>query len=288
MSAEYGIAVFREAAAEGKLNELIVRYLREPAWANRNLAAIIDGQRPNWEGPCEVPLEDLDRIAGPESERRFPKDPEVWDRAVGTIAQTLEEPLHLPPLIARMKEGRLSLADGNHRLEALRRLGYATAWVLIWRDRDPRFVGRWSPWLEEDAPTIGLAEGEARERAVAFYQAQVRGLTPADEEIIVSAEVRGRVVGAVRLAPEGGSWTLRTMLDVPEYRGRRAGFFLLYRLRPYMEGKRVYCLAYAHLGRFYGEIGFRPIEPDRLPAFLYERYLGYLDAKGCLPMLFES
>ncbi len=38
----------------------------------------------------------------------------------------------MPPLIINYSEGKYELNDGNHRFEALRRLGIGEFWVIIW------------------------------------------------------------------------------------------------------------------------------------------------------------
>jgi hypothetical protein len=38
----------------------------------------------------------------------------------------------VPPLIAEYRAGTLSLRDGNHRHEAMRRKGWPACWVIVW------------------------------------------------------------------------------------------------------------------------------------------------------------
>lgn len=284
MSHKHDVASARRAAAEDRLLEWILDYLRQPSWANRSLAAILTGQRPILRGPIKVPLSELRRIAGPEEGIRYRKDPEVWAREISAITESCGHPDELPPILVRLVEGRYELSDGNHRLAALTELGATEAWAIVWHDREPRWQGWWNPFPPGEVPKVEVAIGAARDRAVAFYQEHVRGMPPAKDEILLTAELHGQVVGAVRLAPEAEGWTLRTMLVLPEHPGLRLGAWMLHRLKAEMEGKRVHCLAYPHLRRFYGEVGFEAIPPEELPPLLYERFLSYQDDRGCLPL----
>jgi N-acetylglutamate synthase-like GNAT family acetyltransferase len=133
--------------------------------------------------------------------------------------------------------------------------------------------------------TVQTAEGEARSRAVEFFRTNVHGLIPKDDEILVTAELPDHtVIGAVRLAPEAEAWTLRTMLVLAEFRGKGIGEQILNHLQTHMEGRTVHCLAYAHLERFYGLIGLKPVDAMELPELLQARVAEYQDDKGCLPL----
>jgi hypothetical protein len=41
----------------------------------------------------------------------------------------------VPPLIATYKKSKLSIRDGNHRFEALKKCGRRKYWTIIWYDR---------------------------------------------------------------------------------------------------------------------------------------------------------
>ena len=100
------------------------------------LAAALAQKQHWWVGPVSVPLDDLERLAGPEDEALVPIDEDEWEDDVGDMEQSLEEGWEPPPLLAEYQDGRLLLQDGNHRYEALQRDGAQEAWVLIFFD-DP-------------------------------------------------------------------------------------------------------------------------------------------------------
>jgi hypothetical protein len=64
-------------------------------------------------------------VAGLRRER--PQDPARWEAKVAAMADEIADPLALPPFITEYRDGDLSLRDGNHRHEALRRRGVTDA-----------------------------------------------------------------------------------------------------------------------------------------------------------------
>ncbi len=67
-----------------------------------------------WTGPVEVSVDDLVRLAGPETDVLVPIGTDEWEDDG-----------------RQMQGGRLLLEDGNHRYEALVRADAETAWVLV-------------------------------------------------------------------------------------------------------------------------------------------------------------
>jgi N-acetylglutamate synthase-like GNAT family acetyltransferase len=259
------------AASKGRLDEWLITLLQREPGANRSLAAIIKGQRPILHAPARVPLDSLQALAGPDPSFRYPKDPSIW---ADEIAAMVTAPLvEMPPLLIRETNGERHLSDGSHRVDAWRRRGESHGWAIIWQDRDPRFAGWWAPFLPEETPEIGLVESAGE-------------FLPLVEKngLVMAAKLGERVVGAVRLVPEFGALTLRTLRVDPEFRGLRLGARILNHLRPHMDGQIVHCLAYPWLERFYGEFGLRPVDPAELPEGLRERHESYQDDRGCLAL----
>lgn len=92
-------------------------------------------------GPVEVRLDNVDRKCGPEEEMAFREPAEQWERRLAELQASICNVLDLPPLIAegmggtlRNEDGtfRFLVADGTHRLEALRRLGRESFHMLVW------------------------------------------------------------------------------------------------------------------------------------------------------------
>lgn len=245
---------------------------REPG-ANRSLAAILKGQRPILDRPVLLPLDSLPQSAGPGPEYKWPKDPGTWEAQIAPLLAL--EPESLPPLLVRETGGEIHVPDGNHRLDAWRRKGLTHGWAIVWRDRDPVFKSSWSPFPPHRMPRLETVD-----------PARVRGFLPPVENdgLVLAALVGEEVVGAVRLVPEFGTLTLRTMRVAEAYRGVRLGARILFHLQPHMAGRTTYCLAYPWLERFYGEFGFLPVDLAELPQGLRERYALFQDERGCLAL----
>jgi N-acetylglutamate synthase-like GNAT family acetyltransferase len=99
-------------------------------------------------------------------------------------------------------------------------------------------------------------------------------LGPTDRVLI--AEADGQIVAAVRLCVEDGVQVLRTMRVRPDFQRRGIGRLLLRRFVTMLdEGSDCFCIPYAHLEGFYGEVGFAAVPPDGLPPHLATRLAQY-------------
>jgi N-acetylglutamate synthase-like GNAT family acetyltransferase len=127
--------------------------------------------------------------------------------------------------------------------------------------------------------TQGVALREAgvddRERVRAFYVAGGHSglLEPSDRVLI--AEAGGQIVGAVRLCVESGVQVLRTMRVRPDCRRQGIGRAVLRRFVTMLADEECFCLPFAHLVGFYGEIGFETVAPEALPPHLAARLAAY-------------
>ena len=98
-------------------------------------------------------------------------------------------------------------------------------------------------------------------------------VNPADTFYV--AVEQGAVVGIVRLAVEFGHAVLRGMRVARARQRRGMGTRLLHLLEKDLDSTDCYCLPYAHLVEFYGQIGFRLLDEHRAPPHLQERIAGY-------------
>jgi pimeloyl-ACP methyl ester carboxylesterase/N-acetylglutamate synthase-like GNAT family acetyltransferase len=113
------------------------------------------------------------------------------------------------------------------------------------------------------------------ERVRAFYQAAgYAGSIGPDDRVLVAVR-EGEILGAVRLCREQGVQVLRTMRVRPDAQRRGLGRTMLRRFVTLLAEPECYCLPYAHLEAFYGEIGFERVAPAALPPHLAERLAGY-------------
>jgi ParB-like nuclease domain len=142
---ELSLASARAAAAEDRTATWVGEFLASRGSDNAILAAALAQKEHWWVGPIEVPLDELERLAGPEDEALVPIAEDEWEGDVGDMAESIEEGWEPPPLLAEYQDGRLLLQDGNHRYEALQREGARDAWVLIYFDNPAereRFLAR--------------------------------------------------------------------------------------------------------------------------------------------------
>jgi hypothetical protein len=88
---------------------------------------------------AEVGLGDVYPISGPDDEFDWPVPPAEFERRVEAMMRLFKEGWDAPPLFVHMHT--LRLVDGNHRREALVRLGRRTYWAVMWLRR-PALNGR--------------------------------------------------------------------------------------------------------------------------------------------------
>ncbi len=126
-------------AAAGEIAAWVHAYLEHGAWAN---LALSDGLRRGprwWRGPVEVPLDRLIRCTGPEAGMEYPQPVDEWESRIRRIDKAFPTQQDMPPLLVEYRAGVLSLRDGNHRHEAIRRKGWTTAWVIVWYNSQADF-----------------------------------------------------------------------------------------------------------------------------------------------------
>jgi hypothetical protein len=128
-----------QAAAAGNLEPWLYSYLQAGEWANIGLLKGLQLQPRWWLGPLEIQLSRLTRCCGPEPNMEYRVSADAWDKHVTALSARLTEPIELPPLIAVYHNGQLSIRDGNHRHEAMRRKGWRTGWVVIWHNSREEF-----------------------------------------------------------------------------------------------------------------------------------------------------
>jgi ParB-like nuclease family protein len=132
----FSLASAHEAAERDELALWVGDFLASRGSDNAILAAALAQDEHWWIGPIEVPLADLERLAGPEDDVLVEIEPDEWEHDVEQMEESVEQGWEPPPLLVEYQDGRLLLQDGNHRYEALTRAGESHAWVIVWFD-DP-------------------------------------------------------------------------------------------------------------------------------------------------------
>ena len=128
----YSLDSAREAAERGDLAGWVAEFLASSGSDNAALAEILAERPDNWAGPVSLPLDQLNRLAGP------PGAPvletvaeEEWRDDVEDLKERVEEGWEPPPLVVTCKDGDFLVEDGNHRIEGLRRAGVEEAWSIV-------------------------------------------------------------------------------------------------------------------------------------------------------------
>ncbi|MBK5222170.1 MAG: ParB N-terminal domain-containing protein [Acidimicrobiia bacterium] len=134
---EYSVDSAREASRRDQLGAWVERFLASPGSDNAELGALLTGSPRWWSGPLKLPIDQLNRLAGPPGEPVLtPVADDDWRDDVDQMAEQIERGWEPPPVIVSYREGQLVLEDGNHRVESIRRADRDHAWAIIGFD-DP-------------------------------------------------------------------------------------------------------------------------------------------------------
>ena len=131
----------REAHASGQLAQWCQAFLRGER-GNLGVANPLRERDDDVYVLAEVDLNDVYPISGADEDFDWPVEPAEFERRIETMLRMLDEGWDAPPLFVHMHT--LRLVDGNHRREALLRLGRRTYWAVMWFRRPP-FNGRGQP-----------------------------------------------------------------------------------------------------------------------------------------------
>ncbi|MDR2972933.1 MAG: ParB/RepB/Spo0J family partition protein [Bacteroidales bacterium] len=83
--------------------------------------------------PEMINLNRFERCCGPEEQMKFQVSEEYFKKRVNDIAIFFKKGnWDMPPLIVNRAGNRYELNDGNHRYEALKKIGITRYWVIIW------------------------------------------------------------------------------------------------------------------------------------------------------------
>ena len=127
----------KECAAHGMIEDWVHAYLL----SDGDNKPFSDGLREferTWHGPVSFPLSLLTRNTGPEPEMHWKIHPGWFEIHVGQLIDAAKAGADLPPLIAHYwipegkTDGEFEMNDGNHRLEAFKRLGIERYHVIFW------------------------------------------------------------------------------------------------------------------------------------------------------------
>lgn len=128
----YSLESARAAGEQDELADWVARFLASPGSDNPVLSEQLPNQLGWWTGPVLVPLDRLNRLAGPPGHPVLcPVEDDEWDDRVEVMEERAEEGWEPPPVIVAYRDDELVLEDGNHRVESLRRAGRREAWAVV-------------------------------------------------------------------------------------------------------------------------------------------------------------
>ena len=136
----YSLDSARAAAERDELGSWVAEFLASPGSDNPHLAELLTEPRRWWLGPLEVPLDQLQRLAGPPGDPVLcPLDDDDWRDDVDDLGEKVRDGWEPPPVIVTWRDGNLVLEDGNHRVEGVRRSGERHIWAVVgFDDADER------------------------------------------------------------------------------------------------------------------------------------------------------
>lgn len=121
----------REHAAQGRLEDWIHAYLLSDG-RNEPFSQGLRRAPRQYMGPLTLPLALLERCCGPEPDMRFQVDARGFEAHVAELMRAVEAGEDMPPLIVNYAAGAFTVNDGNHRLEAYKRLGRSECAAIVW------------------------------------------------------------------------------------------------------------------------------------------------------------
>ncbi|MBQ3598382.1 MAG: ParB-like nuclease domain-containing protein [Clostridia bacterium] len=125
----------QEFSKQGKLEEWVHAYLLSDG-RNKDFSDGLKLFDRYFIGPLKMSLSLFTRCCGPEENMKWRINEEWFEKHVSDLMEVIKREKDMPPLIVHflVENGKdcFELNDGNHRLEAYRRLGIEEYYVIVW------------------------------------------------------------------------------------------------------------------------------------------------------------
>lgn len=128
---KFNVSECNEYSRKGMLEEWVHLFLNS-AGNNPEFSKGLKLYKRYWLGPVMCDLNKLKRCCGPEQDIKFYEPVENWERRINTLMDLINNGWDMPPLIVNDENGYFEVNDGNHRHEAMIRLGIKKYWVIFW------------------------------------------------------------------------------------------------------------------------------------------------------------
>lgn len=130
MTIKFTLESALKAKKEASLEEWVQQYLRDEGH-NIKLANILQENEIIWVDLIEYNLDKLKRAMGPEDDMLFKEEKEKWEERINNFAILIKGGFSPSPIIATDLWDDISISDGTHRFEALKKTGFKKYWVIF-------------------------------------------------------------------------------------------------------------------------------------------------------------
>jgi hypothetical protein len=124
-----------EYSKNNKLEEWIHLFLcrNEKNGGNEAFSKGLKLEPRKYYSPCLMNLNKFQRCCGPEEDMKYRVPASDFNKKIKGIIENFQKNIYdMPPLIINRNADKYELSDGNHRFEALKKLGIKEFWVIIW------------------------------------------------------------------------------------------------------------------------------------------------------------
>ena len=123
-------------AKKGLIEAWVHGFLNGPGH-NRAFSDGLKLHRRYFVGPIPVELDELKRCCGPGPGMIYRVDKKGFESIVNGMIHAMRHGWDMPPLIVNYANGYFEVNDGNHRHEALKRIGVKAYYAILWTT-DPK------------------------------------------------------------------------------------------------------------------------------------------------------
>lgn len=122
----------RRAGEQGTLDSWVRDFLSSPGSDNAELADLLLDRMSYWIGPVPLPIDLLERLAGPaDAPALVAVEDHEWRDDVEQLERRMVDGWRPAPVVVTFRDGHFALEDGNHRVEGLRRAGGRETWAVV-------------------------------------------------------------------------------------------------------------------------------------------------------------
>lgn len=124
-----------ESGLRGQIEQWVHTFL-QGVGHNPFLSYILSLKKRYFFNPVLIRLNLFSRNCGPEENIIYKVKKPGFEVMVSSMMHSFRNDWDMPPLIIEYKNGKFDLSDGNHRFEALTRLGIAHYFIIFWTTDD--------------------------------------------------------------------------------------------------------------------------------------------------------